>query len=81
MVRIIFFIFIFIYPFHIYGDELTTQEKIVFNFIDLDNDKNISIEEINKLILLIFQLIDEDKSGKISESEIKELKNIIESLS
>ena len=35
--------------------------KIIFNFVDLNKDKNISLDEINKLIKLIFQLIDVDK--------------------
>jgi Ca2+-binding EF-hand superfamily protein len=81
MVRIIFFIFIFLYSFNSYSEELSPQEKIIFSFVDLNKDMVISIEEINNLVQLIFQLIDEDKDGNISELEIMELKNIIESLS
>ena len=57
------------------------QEKIIFSFVDLNKDKSISLEEMNKLIQLIYQLIDENQNGSISELEIIELKNIIESLS
>ena len=81
MVRIIFFIFFFIYPLNSYSEQLTTQEKIIFSFVDLNKDKSISLEEMNKLIQLISQLIDENQDGNISELEIIELKNIIESLS
>ena len=81
MVKIIFFIFVFIYSLNSYSDQLTTQEKIIFSFVDLNKDKSISLEEMNKLIQLIYQLIDENQNGSISELEIIELKNIIESLS
>ena len=81
MVRIVFFIFIFIYPFHLFSNELTSQEKIIFSFVDLNKDENISIEELDKLVQLIFQLLDVNRDGRISELEIIELKNIINSLS
>ena len=81
MVKIIFFIFVFIYSLNSYSDQLTTQEKIIFSFVDLNKDKSISLEEMNKFIQLIYQLIDENQDGSISELEIIELKNIIESLS
>ena len=70
MVRIIIIFFIFIYSFNSLGEELSAQEKFFFSFIDLNKDKNLSIEEINQLIKLIFQLIDENQDGKISEIEI-----------
>jgi len=81
MVRLIFFIFVFIYSLNSYSEQLTTEEKIIFSFVDLNKDKKISLEEMNKLIQLIYQLIDENQDGNISELEIIELKNIIESLS
>ena len=81
MVRLIIITLVFFYSFAVFSNDLTTQEKIIFNFIDLDRDKNISLKEINKLTDLIFQLIDENKDGEISEVEILELKKIIESLS
>ena len=81
MVRLILFCFIFFFSFYLLSEELTTQEKVFFSFIDLNKDKNISLQELNLSIKLIFQLIDENQDGKISESEIIELKNIIDSLS
>jgi len=54
---------------------------MVFNFMDLNNDKNLSFDEISISLKLIFQLIDENQDGNISKKEILELKNIIESLS
>ena len=81
MVRIIIIFFIFIYSFNSLGEELSVQEIFFFSFIDLNKDKNISLEEINQSIKIIFQLIDKNQDGNISELEIIELKNIIESLS
>ena len=83
MVKLIHLIFfILIYPFFIAkAEELSKQEEIYFNFIDLNNDKFISFDEINQSLQLIFQLVDENFDGKISQEEIIELKRIIESLS
>ena len=81
MVRLIFFIFIFFYPLISFGEELSYQESMIFNFIDLNKDKYISPVEINQSINLIFQLIDDNKDGKISKSEILSLKLILETLS
>ena len=83
MVKLIYLIlFIFTYPLCIaQSEELNEQERTYFNFIDLNNDKFISFDEINKSLQLIFQLVDENLDGKLSQEEIMELKNIIESLS
>ena len=54
---------------------------IPYHLYILNNDKFISLDEINKSLQLIFQLIDENIDGKISKEEIIELKNIIETLS
>ena len=81
MVRIIFIFYIFIYSLNSFAEELSVQENSFFNFIDLNKDKNISLEEINQSIKLIFQLIDENQDGNISQLEIIELKKIIELLS
>ena len=81
MVRLIFIFIIFFYSFNSFANTLTSQEKAIFNFIDLNKDKNISIEEVDNLVQLIFQLIDENRDGSISDLEVLELKNIIESLS
>jgi Ca2+-binding EF-hand superfamily protein len=51
-----------------------------FNFIDFNNDNQLSISEIQQSINIIFQLIDYNQDGFISKYEINELKNIIDSL-
>ena len=63
------------------SEELNNQEKLFFSFIDLNNHKNISLDEVNQSIRIIFQLIDENIDGILNEEEIIELKNILESLS
>ena len=59
---------------------LSSEEKMLFNFVDLDNDKRLSSLEIEQSINLIFQLVDINRDGFISKTEIIELKNIINSL-
>ena len=83
MVKLIYLVFFIIAnPLLIVQAEmLNAEEMIYFNFIDLNNDKFISFDEINKSLQLIFQLVDENLDGKISQEEIMELKSIIESLS
>lgn len=82
MVRLIFvYIFIIFISFRLFGEEISLQEKMIFNFIDLNNDNNISLNEIKTSISILFQLIDKNQDGNISESEIIELKNILETLS
>ena len=83
VVKLIFFIF-FILTYllcSVQAEELNKKERVYFNFIDLNNDKSISLDEINQSLQIIFQLIDENQDGKISQEEIIELKSIIESLS
>ena len=81
MVRIIFLIIFLSISFISKSEELNNQEILFFNFIDLNNDKNISLDEVNQSIRIIFQLIDENRDGILNEEEIIELKNILESLS
>ena len=81
MVRLILFFLVIFYSFTLKSIELDKQEKIYFNFLDLNNDKNITLEELNQSITIIFQIIDANQDGNLSEIEIIELKNIIESLS
>ena len=81
MVRIIFLLFFLSITLIGKSEELNNQEKIFFSFIDLNNDKNISLDEVNQSIRIIFQLIDENRDGILNEQEIIELKNILESLS
>tara|TARA_B100000963_G_scaffold299882_1_gene272077 strand:- start:727 stop:990 length:264 start_codon:yes stop_codon:yes gene_type:complete len=63
-----------------YSTELNKDDKMYFNFIDLNNDNQISLHEIEKSTSIIFQIIDFNQDGFISKSEISELKNIIDSL-
>tara|TARA_Y100000741_G_C17952408_1_gene436340 strand:+ start:20 stop:265 length:246 start_codon:yes stop_codon:yes gene_type:complete len=81
MARLILFFFVIFYSFILKCNELTNQERIYFNFLDLNNDNVISLEELDQSFKIIFQLIDLNKDGNLSESEIIELKSIIESLS
>ena len=81
MVRIIFLLIFLSISLTSKSEELNNQEKQFFNFIDLNNDKNISLDEVNQSIRIIFQLIDENRDGILNEEEIIELKNILESLS
>ena len=60
--------------------ELNDDEKMYFNFIDLNNDNQISLSEIEQSINIVFQIVDLNQDGFISYSEISELKNIINSL-
>ena len=78
MVRLLFFTIIIFYPLFVHSKEVSSLEKLYFNFLDLNNDKYISYKEVNQAISLVFQLIDKDQDGKISVAEISELKEIIE---
>ena len=71
------FILLFI-NFSAFSESLTSEEKIYFNFIDLNDDDKISYEEADQVIKLIFRLLDENKDNLITKDEIIELKNIIE---
>ena len=81
MVRIIFLLIFLSIPLIGKSEELNNQEKLFYSFIDLNNDKNISLDEVNQSIRIIFQLIDENRDGILNEEEIIELRNILESLS
>ena len=75
--KIIFFL---LFSFKLYSQELTSEEKSYFNFLDLDNNQNLSYKEINQVILLVFKLIDKNQDDKISKDEVKDLKKIINSI-
>ena len=77
--KIIFLLLLF-YSSNLFSNELNDDEQMYFNFMDLDNDDQISLLEINQSISLIFQIVDLNQDGFISKSEISELKNIIDSL-
>ena len=62
------------------ADDLSSEEKMLFNFVDFDNDNRLSSLEIDQSISLIFQIVDINRDGFISKTEIIELKNIINSL-
>ena len=62
------------------ADDLSSEEKMLFNFVDLDNDNKLSSLEIDQSINLIFQIIDINRDGFISNNEIIELRKIINSL-
>ena len=74
-------IILFLTSFSVLADNLTKEEKIYFNFIDLNNDNQISLKEADQIIKLIFQLLDTNRDNIITKEEILELKNIVESLS
>ena len=74
-------VFLFLISFSLLADSLTKEESMYFNFIDLDNDNQISYQEADQIIKLIFQLLDINRDNKITKKEILELKNIVESLS
>ena len=63
--------------FNLFAVDFSKQELEYINFLDLDNDKFISIEEVNQSTNIIFQLIDTNKDRKLSIDELKDLKNII----
>ena len=63
------------------AEPLTKEESIYFNLIDLNNDNQISYEEVDQIIKLIIHLLDVNKDSIITEEEILEFKNIIEALS
>ena len=72
---------LFLINFSVIAESLTKEESIYFNFIDLNNDNQISYKEADQIIKLIFQLLDVNKDNIITKEEILELKNIIEALS
>ena len=74
-------IFLLLFSFFIKAESLTKEENIYFNFIDLNNDNNISYQEADQVIKLIFQLLDVNRDEIISKEEISELKKIIDSFS
>tara|TARA_B100001287_G_C22500170_1_gene443259 strand:+ start:381 stop:635 length:255 start_codon:yes stop_codon:yes gene_type:complete len=78
--KLIIVLFFFLFSAKLFSDELNDDEQLYFNFIDLNNDDQISLSEIEQSISLIFQIIDFNQDGFISKSEIRELKNIIDSL-
>ncbi len=78
--KIIILLSLLFYSFNLFSNELNNYEKMYFNFIDFNNDNQISLSEIEQSINIIFQIVDYNQDGFLSKSEITELKNIIDSL-
>ena len=79
-IKKIILLFIIFIPINLLANDLNKEEEMYFNFIDFNNDNQLSISEIQQSINIIFQLIDYNQDGFISKYEINELKNIIDSL-
>ena len=79
IIRIFFLSLLFISN-NIFSNELNDEEHMYFNFIDFNNDNQISRSEIEQSISIVFQIVDLNQDGFISKLEIDELKNIINSL-
>ena len=78
--ELLLLLLLLLFSLNLYSNDLNYDEEIYFNFIDFNNDNQISRSEIDQSMDIIFQLIDFDQNGFISKSEINELKNIIDSL-
>ena len=74
-------VILFLINFSILAEPLTEEESLFFNFIDFNNDNQVSYQEVEQIIQLIFQLLDINNDNIISQEEILELKNIIEAIS
>ena len=73
-------LFILLFSHNSFSNDLNEDEEMYFNFIDFNNDNQISQSEIEQSLNIIFQLVDFNQDGFISKSEINELKNIVDSL-
>ena len=76
----IFFLSLLFVSNNIMSNDLNDEEQMYFNFIDFNNDNQISLSEIEQSISIVFQIADLNQDGFISKLEISELKNIINSL-
>tara|TARA_B100001778_G_C18565527_1_gene619928 strand:- start:1107 stop:1358 length:252 start_codon:yes stop_codon:yes gene_type:complete len=73
-------LFFLIYSNNLFSNDLNNEEEMYFNFIDFNNDNQISFSEIEQSINIFFQLVDVNQDGFISKAEINELKSIVDSL-
>tara|TARA_Y100001936_G_C15568878_1_gene406116 strand:+ start:271 stop:525 length:255 start_codon:yes stop_codon:yes gene_type:complete len=80
IIKTIIILFLSFFSNNLLSNELNNEEQKYFNFIDLNNDNQISLSEIEQSINIVFQIVDLNQDGFISYSEISELKNIINSL-
>ena len=78
-IKTLFFLLL-LYSTLTYSVELNDEDEMYFNFADLNNDGEISYEEIQQSLNILFQIIDLNQDNKISKNEIIELKGIIDSL-
>ena len=78
IIRITIIIFLFT-SHNLHSNNLSKDEEMYFNFIDFNNDDQISLEEIQQSLKIIFQLVDFNQDGLISKIEMNELKKIFES--
>ena len=78
--KIIILLSLLIISTNLISDELNDEEQMYFNFMDFNNDNQISLTEIEQSINIVFQIVDFNQDGFISKSEISDLKNIITSL-
>ncbi len=78
--KILFLLPLLFFSVNLFSNELNDDEEMYFNFIDFNNDNQVSLSEIEKSINIIFQIIDLNQDGFISKSEIGELKYIIDTL-
>jgi len=69
-----------IFPFfsEVYASNLSDDELNYFNYIDLNNDGFVSMDEIIESTRIIFQLVDVNNDKKISIFELEELKQTLE---
>ncbi len=65
---------------NLYSNNLNQDEEMFYNFMDFNNDNQISLSEIERSINIVFQLVDLNQDGFISKSEVSELKEIVDSL-
>ena len=79
--RLFLIFFLLCINFNVYANSLTKEESFYFDFIDMNNDNLISLEEADQVIKLIYNLLDTNGDRSISKEEIINLKYIIESLS
>ena len=79
-IRIIITLYLIFFSTNVFSNELNETEKMYFNFIDLNNDNQISRTEIDQSISLILQIVDLNQDGFISKTEVSELTDIIDSL-
>ena len=54
MVRIVILTFILLFSVNAFSEELNSEEKVFFNFLDFNNDQKISFDELMKTMMAIY---------------------------